>query len=76
MTLYIWRNTITLDKGLLNDYMLESYIDDYSLRRVEDKIASEWIDNVDLVENITLEQVMEYIEECYRMLEYKWLWKE
>lgn len=77
MKLYIYRNVITLDKDNMEDYIFQYYAKDYhDVYAVETKVEYAWADDVEIIEDVTLEQVMEYVNDCYRMLEYQYLWRD
>ena len=75
MNLYIYRNVITLDFDNMDDYLYKIHMNDYPTNKVDDKVVKEWM-RVETIKNATLEQVMEYVNDCYRMLEYSWAYKE
>lgn len=75
-TLYIYRNVMSFETDNIDDYLFEEYAAQYkNIDRVDEKVASAWEDEVERVENCTLETLLEYINDCYKMLEYKWNWK-
>ena len=77
MTLYVYRNVITLDKDNMEDYLFEYYAKDYKdVYAVETKVEYAWEEDVEIYENVTIQKVYEYISDCYRMLEYNYLYKE
>lgn len=77
MTLYIYANVITLDTDYMDDYLFEHFAKNYkNIDTVDSKVEWAWQDDVEKIENVTIEQVMEYVNDCYRMLEYNWAYKE
>lgn len=77
MTLYIFRNVITLDQDNMEDYLFQHFAKDYKdVWAVESKVEYAWIEDVEQIKDVTLEKVMEYVNDCYRMLEYNWAYKE
>ena len=75
MNLYIYRNVITLDKLNMEDHLYHINMDYYTANEIDFKVDIEWR-KVETIKNVTLEQVMKYVNDCYRMLEYSWAYKE